>query len=108
MTNRRFVLLSVLLTLIWSGLWARPYPVRLWQIGKADGSSSEFALDDGSYSDISKRFPGCTALYTVGHSSASDVPFVIPGPSEQLAGNPQGGLLVRFGSARPIPRPHCG
>ena len=35
MTNRRFVLLSVLLTLIWSGLWARPYPVRLWQIGKA-------------------------------------------------------------------------
>lgn len=97
MTNRRFVLLSVLLTLIWSGLWARPYPVRLWQIGKADGSSSEFALDDGSYSDISKRFPGCTALYTVGHSSASDVPFVIPGPSDSWAGNPQGGLLVRFG-----------
>ena len=71
------MLLSVLLTLIWSGLWARPYPVRLWQIGKADGSSSEFALDGDSYSDISKRFPGCTALYTVGRSSASDVPFVI-------------------------------
>lgn len=47
------MLLSVLLTLIWSGLWARPYPVRLWQIGKADGSSSEFALDGDSYSDIS-------------------------------------------------------
>ena len=71
--------------------------MRLWQIGRADGSSSEFALDDGSYSDISKRFPGCTALYTVGHSSASDVPFVIPGPSDSWAGNPQGGLLVRFG-----------
>ena len=42
------MLLSVLLTLIWSGLWARPYPVRLWQIGKADGSSSEFALDGDS------------------------------------------------------------
>ena len=91
------MLLSVLLTLIWSGLWARPYPVRLWQIGKADGSSSEFALDGDSYSDISKRFPGCTALYTVGRSSASDVPFVIPGPSDAWAGNPQGGLLVRFG-----------
>lgn len=84
------MLLSVLLTLIWSGLWARPYPVRLWQIGKADGSSSEFALDGDSYSDISKRFPGCTALYTVGRSSASDVPFVIPGALRCLGRQPAG------------------
>ena len=53
------MLLSVLLTLIWSGLWARPYPVRLWQIGKADGSSSEFALDGDSYSIYQVNFDRC-------------------------------------------------
>ena len=100
------MLLSVLLTLIWSGLWARPYPVRLWQIGKADGSSSEFALDGDSYSDISKRFPGCTALYTVGRSSASDVPFVIPGPSDAWAATRRADCWSASASVRPIPEPH--
>ena len=98
------MLLSVLLTLIWSGLWARPYPVRLWQIGKADGSSSEFALDGDSYSDISKRFPGCTALYTVGRSSASDVPFVIPPMPGQATRRAD--CWSASASVRPIPEPH--
>ncbi len=94
------MLLSVLLTLMWSSLWANQYPVRLWQIGQADGSSSEFALDGKSYHEIPKHYPTGIALYTVGQSAAADVPFAIPGPADSWAGNPQGGLLVRFGTGQ--------
>lgn len=97
MTNRRFALLSILMTLMCSSLWAHQYPVILWQIGNADGSSSEFALDDRNYTEIPKHFPAGVALYTVGCSSASDVPFAIPGPADSWAGNPHGGVIVRFG-----------
>lgn len=97
MINRKITVLSILLSMIWMGLMAHPYSVEVWQIGKADGSSAEFALSDGNYSQVAKRFPGATALYTVGRSSASEVPFVIPGPSDSWAGSPQGTLLVRFG-----------
>ncbi len=91
------MLLSVLLTLIWSGLWARPYPVRLWQIGKADGSSSEFALDGDSYSDISKRFPA-VRLRTFRSSSRGP-----PMPGQAIRRADCWSASV---SVRPIPEPH--
>lgn len=96
MTYRKLVLLATLLSTIWITRGANPYPARVWEIGKSDGSSAEFALDDAGYRAFSERFPSGIALYTVGRNTASDVPFVIPGPDDAWAGNVRGGVLVRF------------
>lgn len=80
------------------GLGAAPCGEPVWKIGEKDGSSAEFALDRASYGEVAKRFTEATALYTVGRSSASDIPFVIPGPADSWAGSPRGGAMIRFGA----------
>lgn len=69
----------------------------VWQIGKQDGSESEFALYGRPYNTVKDHYPVGVALYTVGQSSASDVPFVIPGPADSWAGSVNGGFMVHFG-----------
>ena len=99
MNNRsRPFLLSAAAVLLSSGLMAGPLPETVWQIGRKDGKEAEFALYGKPYSGVKDHFPGATALYTVGQSDASDIPFVIPGPSDSWAGNPNGSILVHFGT----------
>ncbi|WP_300735843.1 polysaccharide lyase family protein [uncultured Alistipes sp.] len=96
MKHRRLAILSILMCLAGTALGARPYPAQVWQIGKTDNSSAEFALDKQGYSALPEHFPAGVALYTVGRSASTDIPFVIPGPADSWAGNVQGGLLIRF------------
>ena len=84
--------------LLSSGLLADPLPEIVWQIGVQDGKETEFALYGKPYDTVKDHFPGLTALYTVGQSDASDIPYVIPGPSDSWANNPMGCILVHFGT----------
>ena len=96
MKHHRLAILSILMCLAGTALGARPYPAQVWQIGKTDNSSAEFALDKQGYAALPEHFPAGVALYTVGRSASTDIPFVIPGPADSWAGNVQGGLLIRF------------
>lgn len=99
MKNRsRAFLLPVAGMLLSSGLLADPLPEIVWQIGVQDGKETEFALYGKPYDTVKDHFPGLTALYTVGQSDASDIPYVIPGPSDSWANNPMGCILVHFGT----------
>ena len=91
MKNRsRAFLLPVAGMLLSSGLLADPLPEIVWQIGVQDGKETEFALYGKPYDTVKDHFPGLTALYTVGQSDASDIPYVIPGPSDSW------GLVMDF------------
>lgn len=84
----------------WQASAAGPYDVPVWKIGEKDASSAEFAMSGGPYAELTKRFPEATALYTVGRSSAAELPYVIPGPADSWAGSPRGGVMIRFGARR--------
>lgn len=103
--NRTGIFSALLLaaTLAGAELRAVPCEAPVWKIGVKDGSSAEFALHGEPYADVAKRFAEATALYTVGRSSAADIPFVIPGPADSWAGGPRGGAMIRFGARRGQP-----
>lgn len=74
----------------------RPYAQQqtVWQIGKNDNSSKEFALYKNRYKDFVARFGAENTVYNVGFSNPSkDWPFVLPGPLDQWAG---GGYWAGF------------
>lgn len=60
----------------------------LWQIGKADNSSSEFALAPNNYEKfIENDFGWEDKSYLVGFSNAKENwPYVLPGPSDKWGG----------------------
>ena len=97
MTGKTFCA-AALIMMACPGIEARTYPHTVWQIGTKDGSSSEFALTGRHYSEITGVFPECVAIYSVGKNDAGDIPYVIPGPADSWAGNPQGALMIRFGA----------
>lgn len=69
----------------------------LWQIGKPDGDTREFALGPGAFRDF-----GRDAYYIVGQSSAqADWPYVHPGPVDSWAGGKQHTFCVLFGLKKP-------
>ena len=52
----------------------------LWQIGKADGFDSEFALAPGAYEKYDRD-----PAYLIGTSTEKDWPYVLPGPADSWA-----------------------
>ena len=60
----------------------------IWQIGKADNSSAEFALAPNRYAQfIENDFGWEDRFYLIGFSSAkADWPYVLPGPSDKWGG----------------------
>ncbi len=72
---------------------AQPYPQLLWQIGKPDGNSSEFALAPGQGGLFVKD-----GLFIVGRSTEKEAwPYAHPGPDDAWAGNRQHPFSVLFG-----------
>ena len=71
----------------------------LWEIGKADGSTAEFALAPADWSKF-----GRDGFYVVGRSSAkADWPYVQPGPTDAWAGGRTHTFTVAFGVKAPVP-----
>ncbi len=60
----------------------------IWQIGKSDNSSAEFALANGEYSKfLEKDFGWEDRFYVVGYSNEKeDFPFVLPGAIDYWGG----------------------
>ncbi len=67
----------------------------IWQIGKADGGNSEFALAPNHYSDFRED-----GFFVVGRSdSQRDWPYVHPGPGDTWAGSRRHTFAIVFGIA---------
>ncbi|RYG28061.1 hypothetical protein EON81_29145, partial [bacterium] len=64
----------------------------LWSVGTVDGKPAEFGLAPGGY----ERY-GTDAVFVVGLSKASDVPYVLPGPNDTWASNTGHRLDIAFG-----------
>lgn len=97
------ILITLLLSLIWTSLHAGPYLHNVWRIGEKDDSPREFALFTGnSYTKFLDCFPNATAIYDIEHNTAADIPYILPGPSDSWAGNNEGTLLIRFGADKSI------
>ncbi len=91
------VLLLAILSVMSVSVWgAAEGEEVLWQIGKADNDTGEFALGKGGWGDYSKRFPG-DCQFTVGLSSEQrDWPYVLPGPMDAWAGGKEHTFAVVF------------
>ena len=79
----KLLLLSVLLSVSCSA-----QSEAIWEIGKSDNSSAEFALANGEYSKfLEKDFGWEDRFYVVGHSEEKkDFPFVLPGAIDYWGG----------------------
>ena len=60
----------------------------IWQIGKADNNSAEFALAPGEYKRfLEKDFGWEDKFFLIGNSNVKEEwPYVIPGPADQWGG----------------------
>jgi alpha-mannosidase len=92
----------LVLALILAGVAPRNEPLRaagsrvLWQIGKSDRSSAEFALAPDGF----RRFTA-DAVFVVGRSDAATAwPYVQPGPEDGWAGGRPHTSVVAFGLKR--------
>lgn len=75
----------------------------LWQIGKADNDTAEFALGRSSSGQYSSKFPS-GALFIVGHSDPKkDFPYCQPGPADAWAGNKSHTISIVF-ALKAIPK----
>lgn len=104
MKKTRILILTILAALTCTGLRAGTYRHPVWEIGRKDGSAAEFALYDGAYSDLTRKFPGALAACEAGHSTPAEIPYILPGPQDGWAGNNRGTLLLRFGADRQAPQ----
>ncbi len=69
----------------------------LWEIGKEDRDTREFALAPGRYEDFA-----ADAVFVVGESDpAKDWPYVHPGPSDDWAGGVANAFTILFGLKQP-------
>jgi len=88
--GRGIVLLGMLW---WSAATGAAEEKALWQIGKADGSTAEFALAPNGYQKFREG-----GFYVVGRSdSRTDWPYVQPGPGDGWAGNRPHAFVILFG-----------
>jgi len=70
----------------------------LWQIGKADNDTAEFALGRTDSNQYASKFPS-GALYIVGFSDPKKAfPFIQPGPADAWAGNKSHTFAILFGA----------
>ena len=71
----------------------------IWEIGKSDNQTREFALGPDRYNDFSED-----AFFVVGRSDAkTDWPYVQPGPSDAWAGGREHTFTILFGLQEKIP-----
>jgi len=81
-------------------LWAAAGPARagvLWQIGKNDNDTAEFAIGPDMSNQYSVRFPHGT-LFVPGQSEAKqDWPYIQPGPADIWAGSKSHTFRILFG-----------
>ncbi|MGB2861975.1 MAG: polysaccharide lyase family protein, partial [Sedimentisphaerales bacterium] len=69
----------------------------LWQIGKADNNTAEFALGPDRSNQYSTTFPNDT-LFVTGHSDPKkDWPYIQPGPADTWAGGKSHTFTILFG-----------
>ncbi len=69
----------------------------LWQIGKSDNDTAEFALGRADSGQYSSTFP-TDALYIVGHSDPKQAfPYIQPGPADAWAGHRRHTFTIVFG-----------
>lgn len=69
----------------------------LWQIGKADNNTAEFALGPGRSNQYSTTFPH-DALFIIGQSDPKkDWPYIQPGPADVWAGSKSHTCTITFG-----------
>lgn len=88
--GRGIVLLGILW---WSAATIAAEERALWRIGKADGSTAEFALAPNGYQKFREA-----GFYAVGRSdSRTDWPYVQPGPGDGWAGNRPHAFVILFG-----------
>jgi len=70
---------------------------QLWQIGKADNDTAEFALGPDRSSQYSAAFPN-DALFIAGQSDPKqDWPYIQPGPADVWAGGKSHTFTILFG-----------
>jgi len=69
----------------------------LWEIGKPDNNTSDFALGPGQYNQYLSKFPS-DVLFVVGQSDTrQDWPYVQPGPVDVWAGSKSHTFTIVFG-----------
>ena len=82
--------------------WCLPGPAAgdntlLWQIGKADNDTAEFALGPDRSNEYSVTF-GHDALFVAGQSDPKkDWPYIQPGPADAWAGSKSHNCTIMFG-----------
>ena len=91
------ILMSILLLLCASSVPAAGDNAQLWQIGKADNDTSEFALGPDRSNQYSVTFPN-DALFVAGQSDPKlDWPYIQPGPADTWAGGKSHTFTILFG-----------
>ncbi len=89
---------ALILLLCWcSGLTAAEDSQLLWQIGKADNNTAEFALGPDRSNLYSSSFPH-DVLFVAGRSDPKqDWPYIQPGPADVWAGSKSHTFTIVFG-----------
>jgi len=90
---------TLILTLLlnWCLAWPADGNTLLWQIGKADNDTSEFALGPDRSNQYSTSFPN-DALFVAGQSDPKqDWPYIQPGPADIWAGGKSHSFTILFG-----------
>ena len=86
-----------MLLLHWCLAWPADGNTLLWQIGKADNDTSEFALGPDRSNQYSTSFPN-DALFVAGQSDPKqDWPYIQPGPADIWAGGKSHSFTILFG-----------
>jgi len=79
----------------------------LWQIGKADNNTAEFALGPDRSNQYSVTFPD-DALFVAGQSDPKqDWPYIQPGPADGWAGSKSHTLRILFGLSKAPSEGEC-
>jgi hypothetical protein len=97
---------AVLLSLFWSGLSIARESI-LFEIGKMDNDTAEFALGPDRSNQYAATFPR-DAIYVVGQSDPKqDWPYIHPGPADAWAGNKSHTMTILFGVESAIAQGSC-
>lgn len=84
--------------LVYTNIYSRDFCYNLFEIGKSDNTGEEFAFWGESPESIYKRIVSNVICVDYNKSNVSeDIPYVLPGPADQWAGNRRGALCIRFG-----------
>ena len=86
---------SLLLNILCPMILSAQTPV--WQIGQKDGAYKEFAMAEKKYSSYLTEYPEAISVQSVGNDKTCNIPYFLPGPLDNWAGNSVGRAILRFG-----------